>query len=493
MTDSKAGVTIKVVLMSSKKYVQFSILFFAWLFIAAFSVTAQSDKMVVHNISVVSMKSAKIDRNRDVLIENGRIVAIEKSGAIKPLSEAQIIDGTGKFLMPGLWDMHAHAWDANLFFPLFIANGVTGVRDMGGVLAPYLEWRRKTATDKNFLAPKSYVGGTILNGAPSPANFFADVRTPEKGREMVRELKAKGADFIKVYSLLSRTVYEAIADECARQNITFAGHVPFEISVAEAAAKNQKSLEHLRGFAIASSKNETVLRSELLKLAESVQKSEKLDFPAAQLAYDFENNAALDSFDKEKFRKLATILRKNNTYVAPTLVVLRGAAMRGSTEYRADDRLKYFPNYIREIIIPKNAPTLTNIALDEKRFARDLEMIKILHQAKVKILAGSDAPNPYVYPGFSLHEELEFYVRAGMSPFEALQTATVNAAEFVSKSNSLGTVEKGKIADLVLLDANPLADISNTNRIQAVFLDGRFLPKEKLEAMREKVNQDFNY
>ena len=454
---------------------------------------AAQDLKVIRNVSVVSMKSAKVDKNRDVLIENGRIAAIGKSGKLKFDAKAQIVDGAGKFLMPGLWDMHVHAWDAGLFFPLFLSNGITGVRDMGGVLEPYLDWRKKTLAEPDFLAPKSYFGGIILNGAPSDSDFFADVRTPEIGREKVRELKRRGADFIKVYSLLPRPVYEAIADECGKQNITFAGHTPFAVSVSEASAGGQKSLEHLRGFALAASSDEANLRAELLKLAAVVQQSEKYDFLTANKAYDYEANAPLDSFDRRKFEKIAQILRKNNTYVSPTLTAMRGAAMRGKSDYRTSEFLKYFPNYVKSIIIPTNAPTAAEIASDEKVFALDLEMVKILHLAKVKILAGTDAPNPYVYPGFSLHEELEFYVRCGMSPFETLQTATVNAAEFTGKSKDLGTVEPGKIADLVLLEANPLESISNTRRIAAVFLDGRYLPQEKLAAMREKVLKDYNY
>ncbi len=454
---------------------------------------AQTNREVIVNVSVVSMKSAKADKNRDVYIENGQITAIEKSGARKPSGDATIIDGAGKFLMPGLWDMHVHAWDAGLFFPLFLANGVTGVRDMGGVLEPYLEWRKKTFAASDFLAPKSYIGGIILNGAPSFADFFADVRTPEAGREKVRELKKRGADFIKVYSLLSKEVYAAIADECRKQNISFAGHLPFAVGLEEASVSGQRSLEHLRGFALAASDDETNLRRELLKLAAPVQKADKYDAQSAAKAYEYEENAAVNSFNAAKLKKLAAVLRTNNTFVSPTLVAIRGTAMRGADDFRSDERLKYFPNYIKEIIMPKDAPTAAEIASDEKRFVQDLEMVKILHRAKVKILAGTDTPNPYVYTGFSLHEELELYVRSGMSPFDALQTATVNAAEFVGKSKDSGTVETGKIADLVLLDGNPLETISNTRRINAVFLDGRFLSKENLAAMLKKVDNDFNY
>ncbi len=479
-------------LTSGKSNFMRNLLFLLLTFFAV-TIGAAQDLKIIRNVSVVSMKSAKVDKNRDVLIENGRIAAIGKSGRLKFDSKTQIIDGAGKFLMPGLWDMHVHAWDAGLFFPLFLSNGITGARDMGGVLEPYLDWRKKTFAEPDFLAPKSFVGGIILNGAPSNADFFADVRTPEIGREKVRELKKRGADFIKVYSLLPRPVYEAIADECVKQNITFAGHLPFAISLSEASASGQKSLEHLRGFALAASSDEANLRAELLKLAAVVQQSEKYDFPNAIKAYDYEANAPLDSFDQRKFEKIARILRKNDTYVSPTLTAMRGTAMRGKSDYRTSEFLKYFPNYIKSIIIPTNAPTTAEIASDDKIFALDLEMVKILHRTKVKILAGTDAPNPYVYPGFSLHEELEFYVRCGMSPFEALQTATTTAAEFTDKSKDLGTVETGKIADLVLLEANPLDTISNTRRIAAVFLDGRYLSKEKLAAMREKVLKDYNY
>jgi hypothetical protein len=447
---------------------------------------------VIRNVNVISMKNSQVLKNRDVFIIGERIAKIEKHNSEKTSPEAEYIDGRGKFLIPGLWDMHVHAWDAKVFLPLFLANGVTGVRDMGGVLEPYVQWRRKTVEDKSFLAPKSYVGGLILNGAPSNVGFFADVRTPEKGRMFVRELKAGGADFVKVYSLLSRDVYDAIADECRRQNITFAGHVPFAVSVTEASEKGQKSLEHLRGFTTAASNLETNLRGELLTFAAPVQKADKLDFPTVKKAFEFEDVAGLDSFNGKKLEKVAAVLRKNNTFVVPTMVVLRGAAMRENLAYRTDERLKYFPSFVKNIIIPAQEPTAAETEQDNKRFTANLEILRILHKQKVKILAGTDAPNPYVFSGFSLHEELEFFVRAGMSPFEALQTATINAAEFTGKTTDLGVIEKGKIADLVLLDANPLESIPNTRRISAVFLDGRYLPKTTLDKMREKVSADYN-
>lgn len=469
-----------------------NIILAAFLIIFPNFAVAQNQKIIA-NVNVISMKNSRVDRNRDVIIENGRIRAIVKTGGFKPANNSQIIDGTGKFLIPGLADMHVHAWDANLFFPLFLANGITSVRDMGGVLEPYRDWRKKTFAEVNFFAPKAFVGGMILNGAPSNAPFFADVRTPEKGRVLVRHLKTKSADFIKVYSFLTPQVYAAIADEAKKQNLPFAGHVPFAVSVTEASESGQRSIEHLRGLATAAAKDEIALRAKLAEIAEPVRTAEKLDFPTARKAYNFEEDAPIDSFDPEKLKKIAVVLRRNNTFVSPTLVVLQRAAQRGAADFRNDARLTYFPNFVKTIIIPRSAPTAEETAQDEKRFAQNLKMVEILHREKVKIIAGSDAPNPYSYPGFSVHEELEFYTRAGMSSFEALQTATVNAAEFMGKLNELGTIEPGKTADLVLLEANPLDSIANTRRIAAVFLDGRFLAREKLAAMLEKVDRDFNY
>lgn len=452
--------------------------------ICVFNSPAQ-ENILIRSVSVISMKSPRIDEKRDVYLSGGKILKIEKTNAKNTPANYKIVDGAGKFLLPGLRDSHVHAWDASLFFPIFLANGITGIRDMGGVLEPYLEWREKAKNDTSFLMPKTFIGGMILNGAPSNAPFFLDVRTAEEGRRQVRELKKRGADFIKVYSLLSKEVYEAIADECRQQNMTFAGHVPFGVSVAEASENGQKSLEHLRGFSFAASRDEEKLRSELLRLAAPVQQADKFDFQIAKKAYDYEDDAALDSFDPKKLEKLAKILKKTDTFVSPTLVVLRGAWRRDDAAFRADKNLRYFPGYIQNLIVPAQPPTAEKIAADEKRFARDLEIVKILHRAGVKIIAGTDAPNPYVLPGFSLHDELELYVSSGaMSSFEALETATVNATKFTGAANDTGFIESGNIADLVLLDANPLENIANTRRISAVFLDGRFLPKEKLEQLK---------
>lgn len=449
------------------------------------AVLSAQEIVLIRNVGIVSMKSPRVEEKRDVYLRGGKIWKIEKTRSKTVGENAQIVDGTNKFLMPGLRDAHVHAWDAELFFPIYLANGITGIRDMGGVLEPYQKWREKARADASFLMPKTFVAGMILNGAPPNAPFFLDVRTAEEGRRQVRELKKRGADFIKVYSLLSKEVYAAIADECRRQNITFAGHVPFGVSAAEASEIGQKSLEHLRGFSIAASTDETNLRRRLLELAEPVQKAEKFDFQLAKKSYDYEDDAAHDSFDRKKMEKLAKILKKNGTFVSPTLVVLRGARESNQAEIRADKNLRYFPEYVRKLIVPAESPSAEKRAANEKRFARDLEIVKILHRAGVKIIAGTDAPNPYVTPGFSLHDELELYVSSGaMSPFEALKTATVNAAEFVGAANDAGRIEPGKIADLILLKANPLENVANARRIRAVFLDGVFLPNEKLQNLK---------
>ena len=453
---------------------------------------AQSQPLAFIHATVIDMTGAPPRPEMTVVVEGERIVEIGKTGKVKVPTTARIVDATGKFLIPGLWDMHVHTLIGdrpNYFFPLFIANGVTGVREMGASLTfeQINQIRREVAAGK-ILGPRIFSPGRILDatgGQHPEISVAAD--TPEQGREFVRSFKQQSADFLKVYDLLSRDVYLSIVDEAKKQGIPWAGHTPFAISAADVSDLGQKSIEHTTGIFISSSRDEEVLRKELVETSRTGNTSlavrQRIEVKAIG-SNDARKEAAL-------FRRFA----RNGTWQCPTLVVRRSSVLTDENPLLADLRLKYIPLRDRQRwrnIFKGRIARADELEGIKNRYRRTLEIVGAMYHAKVGILAGTDILNPYLYPGFSLHEELELLVEAGLTPFAALQTATANPAKFFGKEKEFGTIGKGKLADLVLLDANPLEQISNTKRINAVVVNGRFLDRIALDKMLAEVEGTVN-
>ncbi len=273
------------------------------------------------------------------------------------------------------------------------------------------------------------------------------------------DLKRRGVDFIKLQSLIPRDAVFAIADEARKQNIPFVGHVPDSIRASEASNAGQKSFEHLIGIFEGSSP----LEDEFLKR------------PKTETEF-------LATYEPARASALFALLAKNHTWQCPTLVWERGGNLIDQADFIHDSRAKYVPAYWKDVTWKRfTNEIIRDFSSDDlptrQRFvAKELEVVKAMHNAGIQFLSGTDtAPGVYIFPGFSLHQELQRFVAAGFTPMEALQTATLNPATFLGLADRLGTVEQGKLADLVLLDANPLDDIRNTQRITAVIVNGRYL------------------
>jgi imidazolonepropionase-like amidohydrolase len=445
---------------------------------AAISPGSASTATYITHVRVVDPEHGKEIQDRTVIISGDRISEVRDSKGMKPPAGAKVVDGRSKYLIPGLWDMHVHAvFDERLdsMFPTFVANGVLGIRDMGTSmpLAEIDQLRKETAGGSR-LGPRIVAAGPILDGRPKPLrpNFLA-INTPEEGREAVRRLKTGGADLIKVYSQLSRDSFLAIVDEAKKQNIPFAGHVPFSVSALEASDAGQKSMEHLWGIYLACSSREEELRSEMLKGGVNLPGSERIRL---------ELDEAAASYDEHKAAKVFAHLAKNGTWMVPTFTaVLRDSEIL-SVRVTTDPRLKYIPPAIQK---RWTEAASAGAAIKSKSFDRKIQVVGAIHQAGVPLLAGTDTAwiQPYTYAGFSLHDELALLVRAGLTPMESLQTATINPARFLGMEKDLGTIEKGKVANLVLLDADPLADIHNTTKISEVFLGGKEFEGPALDQM----------
>jgi imidazolonepropionase-like amidohydrolase len=419
--------------------------------------------------------------NMTLIVRDGRIVTLGKADEVDVPSDAQVVNATGKFLIPGLWDVHVHTVSPS-YFPLYLANGVTGVRDMHSFLPDTpVQWREDIAAGKT-LGPRMVVAGALIDGANPfwPGSFVA---TDEKSsRAAVTTLKAKRVDFIKVYSRLSRDAFLAIADEAKTQGLTFAGHVPESVTAAEASDAGQKSMEHLEGILIACSTREEELHKEL---EEALSQPDNTVLRAAMRRVQAK---AVDSYSEDKAQALFARFVKNGTWQVPTLTVLHALSSLEDPQFTNDPRTAYMPLYV----LPawKLKPPPADVLADMKKaYSEKVKLVRAMHRAGVRLLAGTDVTNPFCFPGFSLHDELALLVEAGLTPLEALQSATRGPAEFLGKDKDLGTVEVGKWADLVLLDADPLQDITNTRKIAGVMTAGRFLAKNELEAMLAKAKR----
>jgi imidazolonepropionase-like amidohydrolase len=439
-----------------------------------------SSQIYITHVTVIDTETGKEAKDRTVIISGERISEVRDGKDVRPPADAKVVDGKGKFLIPGLWDMHVHPVRVERLdnmFPMLVANGVLGVRDMGtDMRVADIDPLRKQIADGSLLGPRIVATGQILDGRPKPASAtFVAVKTPVEGREAVRSLKAGGADFIKVYSWLPRDAYFAIVEEAKRQNIPFVGHVPMSVTVLEASDAGQKSIEHLTGVDLACSSREHEIRGELLRRGTEMTNDTRWSLEAVE---------AIASYSEEKATKVFAHLAQNHTWQVPTFVAFLQDAQFNDSRVTVDARLKYIPPTIQKRW-NEYARQHAGPSPWDKVFEKRLSMVSVMHRAGIPMLAGTDAAwgVPYIYAGFSLHDELALFVRAGLTPLESLQTATLNPARFLGRTQDLGTIEKGKLADMVMLTANPLEDIHNTQKIDAVFVNGRLLTRRDLDAL----------
>jgi Amidohydrolase family len=457
---------------------------FFWL-LAPGSWLLYSQPLIIEHVTVIDATGAAPRQNVSVAIVDGRIQAIEKT--LHVAHDARVIDGKGKFLIPGLWDMHMHLGPPAIFFPLLVANGIIGVREMfTGIPMPTIRAWRALPDAPRIVASGFLDGPPMLSNGPPPPGAFA-VANAEQGRYAVHALAASGVDFLKIYSSVPRDAYFAIAQESRSIGIPFAGHVPEAVSPAEASDAGQRSEEHLNNILLACSTREDELRAERVRIMLSQeitgeQRMRWLAFPEID-----------DAYSEEKAANLFGKFVKNGTWQTPTLALLAGFAHARDDGVAHDPRRKYLLPAWNDQWDPRKTFFLRDMAPPQydvlnawirALLARYQRLVGDMHRAGVEFLAGTDAngPNP-VLIGFGLHEELALLVESGLTPMEALQTATRNPARYFGTAAAMGTVEAGKVADLVLLNADPLADIRNTQKIDSVIMRGHYYSRQDLDAM----------
>jgi hypothetical protein len=416
--------------------------------------TAQSQRPVtITRVTVLDTIRGQAIPDSMVTLDKGAIVSVARSGT--PPSGAQVIDGQGKFLIPGLWDMHAHhqlTGEASL--PLFIATGVTGTRDMGADLEFILRLRQRTES-RQALGPVIVAAGPILDNRPPDWPLRLNVRSADDARKAVQMLKERGVDLIKVHTATPADVYFAIAEETRKHNLPFAGHLPRGVTFEQAAAAGQRSIEHL-------------------------------DSGRA-----YTQCSGGQGYSVEQCRPFFSWLAKSGMWQTPTLVNWRKMFTLGTPYGNAEeDHFAYASPQIREFLaLNRKMSNVTPEAVQAMVAMSETAAIATndMQRAGVGILAGCDG----MVAGFCLHDELALMVRGGMSTAAALQTATINPARYLGLEQRFGSVAVGKRADLVLLDANPLDDISNVGRIQSVIIGGKVLSRQELDETLATVRRQF--
>jgi imidazolonepropionase-like amidohydrolase len=420
------------------------------------------------DVNVVPMDTERVLERQTVIVRDGRIASIGPAAQAPVPEGAERVDGRGKYLLPGLSDMHGHlppgdgtSDDAvSQFLKLYVANGVTLVRGMIG-------------SPNNIVVRERIARGELLGPAivaASPPIHAKTAPTPDAGVEAVEQAKAAGYDLLKVHEGLSPETYAAVTAAARRLDMKVAGHVTATVGLDRALAASQSSIEHLDGY-----------------LQALVPEDAKLEVPAGQVLF----GPVLEQIDESRIPELARRTKAAGVWNTPTLALFEIVM---STEppatFTAWPEMKYVAPGLRSQFAKQKAGTAGIPAPPADR-ARYLELrrkvVKGLRDAGAPLLVGPDTPQLFLVPGFGTHREMTSLVQAGLSPYEALRAATVSAAEYLGREREMGTIATGRKADLVLVDENPLADIASVRSIAGVVVNGRWIPKKEIDTMLEQI------
>lgn len=437
--------------------------------IAQGPVDTSTREIVFRSVNVIPMDKEHVLKNQVVVVKDGVITAVGKQGKVKYSKEALVIDGKGKYLIPGLAEMHAHVPPVNDLEPmkevlsLFALNGITTIRGMLGHPL-HLELRSKVESGE-VLGPRFYTSGPSLNGN--------SVKTPEQGAEMVRQQKQTGYDFLKLHPGLTPETFSAIAKTAKEVNIPFAGHVSYDVGVWRAIEGGYASIDHLDGF--------------IESLVPDVQNIPEKE--AGLFAMYIANRA-----DETRIPKLMNALRESGIWLVPTEALAEHLMSREkeATDLLNAPEMKYIDhntldNWVKAKENLTSAPVYDDAA--SKNYMRlRKKLIQESNKNGVGLLLGSDAPQVFNVPGFSTHQELKYLVDAGLTPYEALQTGTVNVGKYFGRED-LGVIKTGAAADLVLLNGNPLQDIEQTQQIEGVLVGGKWLSKKYIRQELKKLEK----
>ena len=439
--------------------------------------------IIISNVNVIDVVDGTVIKGQDVIIEGANIKSILPHGEVK-LQAKQLVNGESKYLIPGLWDMHVHTGDADIFFPLYIANGITGIRDMGGGMErstgnlsvkfqKLSSWRNEVIHGKR-LGPEMMLAGSMIDGSPTVWPGTIGVTDSSSIHAAIQGQKDLGVDFIKVYHNLNLEQLTEVSRASKEQSIDFAGHIPLSSPPLETlihlSRLGQSSIEHMMQVQVAISKEDTQIHS-FMDVGVACSK-------------------IIHQIDLQKEKELYDVFIENDTWLTPTVSVWWGI---GQLDQEHDEFYQKWLDYIPDHITtewnrnPFQDTEQTDHTPEDYEIFREasLNMAKLakrMYNYGVNLMAASDAANPMIVPGYGLHKELELMVRGGFTPAEVLKSATVNPAIFLGRTD-IGTISTDSRADLVILNADPLVDIKNTTHIDGVILQGKYLDRGKLDEL----------
>lgn len=450
--------------------------------------------IIIKNVHTIDAKNG-LQTNMTVLVKGNKIGKIGRSNSLKfNADKAKIIDGKGKYLLPGLWDAHVHlVFEEDLtpaMFRLFLAHGITSIRDTGGQLHLVLPEREKARKNPQN-TPRVMLAGPLLDGVPTvydgstPSNPHlgigaASVAEAEKNAD---EMIAAKVDLLKAYEMLTPDAFKAILAKGKAAGLPITGHVPLSMDVIEASNSGMSSMEHMRNLEFACAKDWEDLLAKRQKMLFDGQG--EIGSTLRRNIHTAQRTHAVGNQDPVRRAKVLKALADNETWQVPTMSIMMAGAKRFNVR----------PDWVETFgLLPKTVEDRWTTGA--KKFAESpantaretyaewfFEMVGHLKAADVDIMAGTDCPIFYLTPGYSLHEELALLVQGGLTPLEAIEAATIKPAEYFNMENELGLVQEGMLADLLLLDANPLEDIRNTLKINSVIRDGKLHDRPALDAI----------
>lgn len=420
--------------------------------------------LLLRDVTLIDGTGASPREHVSVLVRSG---VIEEIGGSLAVPGALVVEGRGRFLIPGLWDVHVHvSFGEETDLGVLVANGVTSVRDMGGDLDLLDRWRARIEAGE-LVGPRIFRAGPTVDGPKPGLPHRLEITNAEEARAAVARLRGLGVDFIKIHNAVPREAFFALAAEAGIQGIPFAGHVPMTVEPAEAAEAGQRSVEHI---------------------ATLIEGTYSARFANETAAFE-----AMPQWVQDEVPNLARTFAQNGTWFVPTIVAYDLRARRGELADRPDPRLRFASPRLRaywDQAVPLNKRDRDPEGVARrKRFVQlGWEMTRRMHEAGVPIAVATDLAGRDVLPGFAVHDEIGHLVASGMTPMEALRAGTSEAARLLNASGTVGTIAPGKAADLVLLDGDPLADVKNVGKISAVVLRGKLLERTDLDRLLESAN-----
>ncbi|MEP0987929.1 amidohydrolase family protein [Ekhidna sp.] len=456
------------------------------------------DALCIENISIINPNSG-LTENQTVIIKNGIIHQITPSLKLQLSDKNTIINGTGKFMIPGLWDAHVHfsyiEEMASSMPDLFLAFGVTSVRDTGGDITFVNQWKEKSLANPTD-APRVMVAGPLLDGMPNVYDGSDPSRPPLSVGlgsvtdvvDKINELDSLGVDFLKAYEMLSPEQFATVMILAKEKGLKVTGHVPLSMDVMSASNAGLNSMEHLRNLELSCASNADELLEQRRRLLAS-GKGDRGGVLRSRI-HQAQREIAVKNYDPNKAKEVLNVLAKNQTWQIPTLALSTGFTERYWADSSWQESFNYLPASIEQ-------QWLTNINELSKRKLTPfneqysdwlINMVGQVHEAGIDIMAGTDCPIFFLTPGRSLHQELAILVEAGLSPLDAIKAATLNPAKYFGMENKLGSIQENQWADLVILDANPLDDIHNTRKINAVIKQGKYYDRDRLDQILARLD-----